>query len=399
MNGLSKNHEGMRPRKLLSAFTTLLFLNLLVLFHHYSIAFVNSSFLGQFLSPEEVSAVFVAAALIVIVFLANAPRLIRTFRTLPLFIIIIPVLQLLVFFMGFAKTALAAVFFFVMQTALYYLLRYILDLYLESLSKDESRTGNTRGLFVTAGNLGVFLGPLVAALIIVGTFFAPLYAFSAALLLPVFLIALGPLQNIHPHQPSTVSFLDGLRQVWCCRPHIRRIMAAHLLFRIFGALVVIYVPLYLFESGAFSWQAIGGLLMFALIPFLILEIPLGFLADHFFGEKEILAIGLAIMGVSTAMLSFTPLSLSIVWGIWFILAQVGAAMAEIATESYFFKHVTEEDAPLISAFRSLTPLGGIITPALALVALLIVPLSSIFAIFGALFLVGIPFTLRILDTR
>lgn len=393
------NHVARHPRKFLSAFTTLLFLQFLVQFHHYSITYVNSSFLGQFLSPEAVSLVYVVASLIVVASLFAAPRIVAWAGVLPLFIIAVPVLQLSVFFLGFSQNAFSAMTFFTLQGVLIFFLRYLLDLYVESISKDESQTGNTRSLFITAGNIGIFLGPLVASVIVIGSLFSPLYAAAAILLTPVFFIALGPLRAIIPHPPRSTNTWESVKNVFKCKPNLRRVMVVHFLMQLFSAMVVIYAPLYLFENGNLSWQAIGTLTALALLPYLFLEIPLGFLADRFIGEKEIMLAGLLIMAGTMVLLSFTPLSLFLLWGVWFVAVRIGAAMVEISTESYFFKQVNEEDASLISTFRILLPFAGVVAPLIALAALPFVGLQYLFAIFGSIFLLGIPFALRLVDTR
>jgi len=387
------------PRRFLSAFTTLLFVYFLISAHHFSIVYVNSSFLGQFFSPEAVSVLYIGASALAVIALIGAPYFAARGGVWIMFTLAVPVLQLSVFFLGFTKSAWGAALFFTIQAAVIFILRYLLDLYLESLATDESRTGNTRGLYNTAGNIGVFLGPLIASVVVVGTFFAPLYAFSALLLTPVFFITLGPLRHIAPRLPGTARLLETARSLFQCKPDIRRIMFINFLTHIFNAAIVIYAPLYLFEVGMLSWQVIGTLTALALLPYLLLEIPLGFLADRFIGEKELTVAGLVILGVAMAMLTFTPLSLFFVWSAWFIAIRIGGAMLEIASESYFFKHVTEQDAPLIGMFKVLWPLGGIAAPALALVALAFVPFSHIFAVFGAVFLTGIPFALALNDTR
>jgi len=393
------NNVAKRPRRFLSAFTTLLFVYFLVSAHHFSIVYVNSSFLGTFFTPETVSALFAIAGLLSVIALAAAPFFASRVGVWLMFALAVPTLQLSVFFLGFAKTALEAALFFTMQAIIIFILRYLLDLYLESLAEDESKTGNTRGLYNTAGNIGVFLGPLIASVVVVGTFFAPLYALSALLLTPVFFIALGPLRRIAPRLPAAIRLSETVRSVFICHPDVRRIMFINFLTHIFNAAIVIYAPLYLFEVGMLSWQTIGTLTALALLPYLFIEIPLGFLADRFIGEKELTIAGLIILGVAMAMLTVTPLSLFFVWSLWFVAIRIGGATLEIATESYFFKQVTEQDAPLIGMFKVLWPLGGIAAPMIALVVLPFIPLSSIFAVFGAVFLTGIPFAFALNDTR
>jgi len=394
------NGDAKHPRSFLSAFTTLLFLNILVMLHFASVTYIHSSFLGRFFSPEHISILYTAASVVVVGVLLGTPRLAKIVGVWRLFIITTIVLQLAMFFLGFSKNALAAAIFFTVQGSLLFTLRYLLDLYVESISRNESRTGNTRGLFITAGSIGLFLGPLAASVIIVGSNFEPLYAFSALVLMPVFLVALGALRNMTPRVTHTGNVLMHLHDIVKHRPRIRSVMVVHFMMQIFSAAIVIYAPLYLFSFGNLSWQTIGSVTALALLPYLVLEIPLGFLADRAWGEKEIMIAGLVILGGAMVSLSFIPLSLFFLWSIVFIATRIGAAMVEIGTESYFFKQVTEADVEIISAFRALLPLGGVVAPLIALAVLPFIAFNYLFAVFGAIFFfVGIPFALRIRDTR
>ncbi len=393
------NHVARHPRKFLSAFTTLLLLNFILALHHASITYTNSSLLGQFMSPEGVSLLYVIASIIVVGVLALGPQLVHTVGVLRLFILSIIILQISIFFLGFSKNIWSAAAFFILQAVFMFILRYLLDLYLESLSKDESKTGNTRSLFITGGSLGWLLGPVIASVLIVGSFFGPLYAFSALILTPAFLIAMTTLKRFTPSIPKTPRIIDGFKKILYYRKNVRAVMFVHLLMHLFNVIIIIYAPLYLFEVGGYSWQAIGSLIALAMLPYLIIEIPLGFFADHSIGEKEIMVGGLAILGITTALLSFVPLTLFFTWSLLFIATRIGGAMLEIGTESYFFKQVNEQDTEIISIFRILWPLGGVIAPLIALLVLPLVGLGNIFAVFGVIFLMGIPVALKIVDTR
>jgi len=393
------NYVSRNPRKFLSAFTTLLLLNFFIAVHHFSIAYVNSSFIGQFVSAEFVSLIYMVASVCVIAALVAMPHIVLRFNTWVMFLVTIPVLQVVVFFLGFSNTISSVVFFFIAQGVMMFALRYIMDLYLESLAKDESKTGNTRGLFITAGNIGVFFGPIIISLILIDGNFLPLYAFSALLLAPVFFIAIGPLRHIIPSAPKSVNVLGSIREITKCRVNIRSVMIVHFMMHLFNSIIAIYAPLYLFEIGGFSWQAIGTLIAIAQLPYLTLEVPLSILADRFIGEKEIMITGLSVLSIMMILMSVTPLSLFLLWSVWFVGTRVGASMVEIATESYFFKQVTEEDASIISAFRILWPLGGVVAPAIALLLLPFIPLGYLFAVFGFIFLTGIPVAMRLVDTR
>jgi Na+/melibiose symporter-like transporter len=70
---------------------------------------------------------------------------------------------------------------------------------------------------------------------------------------------------------------------------IRTIGAINVLLQLFYTFMVIYVPIYLTEVIGFSWSELGLILCIALIPFVLLDSPVGELADKKYGEKEFLS--------------------------------------------------------------------------------------------------------------
>ena len=298
---------GVTQHRFLGVFTTLLFLNFFVSVHYATTLYVNSSFLGQFFSPQGVSILYIVSSLFVMLMLANAAHIVEKIGVWRPYIVTAVLLQLTVLTLGFLKDPTLVIIFFIAQGILVFILSYFLDLYLESLQRSEGNTGNVRSMYITAGNIGIFLGPLIISVVLIGTHFAPVYIFAAVALIPVILIALFPLRGITPHAPTHTSFVEAFNDLRCCRENVRGVMVVHLVMQLFNSVITIYGPLYLFEVGGMSWQAIGSLTALALVPYLFLEIPLGFIAARVLGEKELMIIGLSILGVSLILLTVTPL--------------------------------------------------------------------------------------------
>lgn len=387
------------PRKLLGAFATLLSLNFFLSLHYAATLYVNSSFLGEFFSPEGVSILYVVASLFVMVLLANGAHIVRWTGIWIPFLVSTVLLQCFILFFGFATNPVLAVVFFIIQSMLIFIVSYFLDLYVESVPKDETKTGNLRSLYITSANVGIFLGPLVVSVLVIGDHFTPSYIFAALALIPVLILGLTSLKQFTPALPTHTSFREAFKDVSCCRRNVRDVMVIHFLMQLFNTVIAIYAPLYLFEVGGMSWQAIGSLIALALLPYLVLEIPLGFVADRIWSEKELMVVGLTILGVSLILMTVTPLSLFLWWSVWFVTTRIGGAIVEIATESYFFKQVTEEEATLIGGFRMLSPLGRVVAPLIALAVLSVAQFSILFAVFGVIILAGVPLALRVVDTR
>jgi MFS family permease len=129
----------------------------------------------------------------------------------------------------------------------------------------------------------------------------------------------------------------------------------------------------------------------ALIPFFLIQLPLGRLADKRHDEREFLVIGFALLALATMLLSFITSENFILWAGLIALGRVGAAIVQIMTETYFYKQIDASNVNLISMFRSLRPVGTICAPLVATIALLfIASYQYLFLILGIIILIGIP---------
>ena len=90
------------------------------------------------------------------------------------------------------------------------------------------------------------------------------------------------------------------------------------------------------------------------------------MSDKKFGEKEFLILGFIIMALATLMIPLLQSKIFWLWAIVLFATRVGASTVEVASESYFFKHVKEDNTGLISLFRMGRPLSLIIAPLVAL---------------------------------
>jgi MFS family permease len=163
--------------------------------------------------------------------------------------------------------------------------------------------------------------------------------------------------------------------------------------------MVIYMPIYLYQYIHFNWSEIGVMFTIMLLPFVLFELPVGELADHKYGEKELMAIGFVIMGVSTLLVSLITVKSIILWTILLFFTRTGASFVEITSDSYFFKQVDDRQTNVISTYRTTRPLGFIMAPIFVTISLQYVPYQYIFFILGCIILTGIYWSSRIVDTK
>jgi MFS family permease len=136
-----------------------------------------------------------------------------------------------------------------------------------------------------------------------------------------------------------------------------------------------------------------------LLAFIIFELPVGQMEDEKYGEKEFLAIGFIIMGLSTLFISFLTIKSFWMWATILFITRIGASFVEISADTYFFKKVGPDKTDVISFFRIARPLSFIIGPLLATIILQFIPFQYVFIIVGSIMIVGTHYALALTDTK
>ena len=180
---------------------------------------------------------------------------------------------------------------------------------------------------------------------------------------------------------------------------LSKIYFINLLLKFFFAWMVIYTPLYLHDYLGFDWKQLGLIFTIMLIPFVLLDYPLGRLSDKI-GEKKLLIAGFATTIIFTLMIPFVEMKEVWIWAIILFGTRTGAATLEVMAESYFFKEITDRNSDEISFFRNTYPLSFVIAPIIAIPVLLLTPsFEYIFFVLGAIMLSGLFITLRLKDKK
>jgi MFS family permease len=180
---------------------------------------------------------------------------------------------------------------------------------------------------------------------------------------------------------------------------IRNVMFAHLLLQMFFTWAVSYVPLYMATQIGFNWEQIGYITAVGLFAYVIFEWPIGYIADKWTGEKEIMAAGFLVLAVSSSWLAFMSEANLVAWMVLIFTTRLGASMIEATTESYLFKHTDGSDANTIGFFRLLRPLASVFGALLGSAALLYLPFNLIFIVLGFMMLPGLYFSAALRDTK
>lgn len=374
---------------------------LLLVFHTFVVAYINSSFLEQFISAKSIGTIYtLGSALSVLIFLFIS-RVLQNVGNFKLTVLLLFTNFFAVLGMAFATSLEVAVPLFIVHLITIPLIIFNLDVFMEErIGVDESSTGSSRGLLLTLASLVGAIAPLVSGLLIDPTSgdFATAYLVSAATLVPVLIILIFFFKDFSDPEYGEIDVFSAIHTFWN-NINIRSVFIAQFLLQMFFMMTVVYTPLYLTGTIGLSWAEFGIIMFFAQMAYVIFEYPIGIIADRYIGEKEMMGFGFLIIAISTAWISFVTLPSVLVWSAIMFTTRIGAALVEVTTESYFFKQTKSSDAQIISFFRITRPLAYVLGAVVASLSLLYVPFNMLFIVFALLMIPAMFCTLYIEDTK
>lgn len=367
-------------------------------------AYVSSSFLAQFVGGSRVGLVYTLASIVSLLMSLALIAWERRYGLPKLFHHGLWVCFLGAGLLMFGQSAIVIVPAFILFYSLGFFLRLILDLELEYWS-DNPHTGTIRGLFLTIINFAWFISPVITGWLVADQHYGRLYLASALVLVPVIWLSQKSIFRaaVTPRARAAHAWPDIVMRVLRGTSHklknVRRVLATQFLLNFFYAIMVIYTPIYLHEHLGFSWPEIGIILTIMLLPFVLLEYPLGWLADRKWGEKELLMAGFLIAGLATACIPLFPGTTVIAWGLLLLATRVGASAIESMSEVYLFKRLDGADTAIIGLSRTMYPLSYLVAPLIASLLISLYSFASLYYFLGAVMLGGMAVASRLEDTN
>ena len=278
---------------------------------------------------------------------------------------------------------------------------YLLDIVVGHYST-PGNTGVMRGWYMTIISIAWVIAPFASGYLIEVLGGYDIVYIIAGVLLSFAAIIVGlvyvPFSPDESH--STTGLLSDIKDFFTNK-NLRNIFMTNSLLQTFYAVMVIYSPIYLNEVIGLSWEYIGIIFAIMLMAFVLFDYPLGYLADHYIGEKEILTLGLMIMSGTTLLIAFVGEVHWLWWALLLFGTRTGAAATEMMNESFFFKHVTPDDVSFIAYYRNARPLAYILAPLVMSFSLGVFNLETrhIFIILSVMVVLGVFWSLGLEDTR
>jgi MFS family permease len=375
---------------------TIFLSNIFISLHYALIIYINSSFLSQFFTQTQVSSLYIIGSIINTYLLLNASKILAKIGIYKFVIysIGIEILGTIGMFVSISPTLIGI--YFLMHLVNISLLLFGMDIFLESFTKDHSKTGSIRATYLTITNTTIMIAPALVALLLVHNMYALVYISSALFLVPLYHymtrfrnLTIAPIKHIQAKETLVVFAKDK---------DLAGVFTTQFLLQLFYAFMVVYTPIYMNKYIGFSLSEIGIIFTIMLIPFIIVELPVGNLEDDKYGEKEFLTIGFIIMGLSTIFISFITAKSFWIWAAILFITRIGASIVEISSDTYFFKKVSSDKTDVISFFRITRPLSFIIAPLLATIMLQFIPFQYMFIIIGSIMIIGTHYSLALRDT-
>ncbi len=358
--------------------------------------YILSNFLKERSGIENIGIFYVISYIASFYVLINLHHLIKKHGKSTMFLIFLAIKIVALFGMGlFFENSFAVVFaiWSLMSGALAWV---GLDLLIENYSKDKV-TGSIRGAYLTVLNAGVLTAPLLATWIVENMGYRFVFFFAANITAIVFVIVFVSFRKVNHNINKSISIRQVFEKIRR-RKNLSKIYYVSFLLELFYAVTVVYMPLYLRQLGV-AWVEIGIIFTVMLIPFVLLQYPLGILADKKTGEKEWLLVAIILTAIFTATISFINSREVIVWMGVLFATRVGAAIIEVMRDSYFYKQVGPADVDLIDFFRTTRSIAYITGMAIFSFVLFFLPIQFIFVILALIILTGLVPLWKLKDTH
>ncbi|MFZ4648548.1 MAG: MFS transporter [Patescibacteria group bacterium] len=362
-------------------------------------AYSQSSFLTATVGISLVSTFFLLANILTFAAILLFPRMIKKIKNFRSTRRVIFVYGLSLIGMSLAPTNPWLMFAsFSAMNICVSLIAINMDIFVESFSSKHS-AGTTHSTYFTAINLGWIISPFIAGELIKIGGFPITYAASLVCLMVFAFFFMFQGKNL---EDKTIykdqSFLKTAKNISKIGK-LRSIFFLAFLLSVFYSFAVVFLPVYLSKTIGFSWETLGILFSIMLIPFILVEIPVGIIADRYLNEKEIMTLGFIILSLSLMMFSTIKGQSFWLWAAVLVFSRLGAAIVEAMRESYFFKVIKSTDVDYIDFFRATGPLGYVFGSSLGAILLLALSLDRLFLVGAFIMCLSFPVLFLLKDIK
>lgn len=350
------------------------------------VSYINSSFILSFIGEKMVGLVYILGSIGSILTLFLAPKIFRKVGAYKFLLSAIFLDALSFLILSSTKNAWGVTAMFILGFSMNTLIIFSLDELLKIFSRDAV-TGRIRGIYLMLCNLAWIFAQFIYGTILGGLSFNAIYLLGFFIMALFFAISFFNLKNIPEPEYDKVKSLSYVKRFFKNK-NLLRAYGINFLLQFFYCWMVIYTPIYLYVHLGFNWKEIGIIFSVMLLPFLLIQFPLGKYSDKI-GERKMLMLGFFIASMTTFFLFFIKKHEVWIWAIILFGTRIGAAIVEVMSDVHFFRHIEKENDEFISIYRNAAPVAYILAPIVAFIAFYFIPsFNFIFLLLGVLMLCG-----------
>lgn len=372
------------------------FISFLLGFSQSLLVYVESSYFKLSLGNDNVSVFYFIAYVVALLGLLNMHKLIKRWGKSTTFFLFffLQICAMAVLIM--VPPSVLGIILLMINIITAYLMYVILDIIMESYSEDK-KSGRIRGLHLMVISAGFMLGPILSTRILEAYDYSGLFFLSMLISMIIFVIGLVGLRGGNNKFNGNITIRDLVKKIFVNK-NLMRIYWVSFVLEFFYALMTVYTPLYLLDLGM-TWGQIGVVFTIMLIPFIVINYPVGVLADKKLGEKEMIIFALFVMALSTFSIFFVTTTSVWVWGFVLFLTRIGAAMVETLRDSYFYKRIDGDDMDIISFFRTSRSVAYIAATAVSAMLLIIFPVKAMFLFLALVIILALYPAFTLVDNK
>jgi len=372
------------------------FISFMLGFSQALLAYAMSSYFKQSTGTDNIGIFYLLSYAIILIVLLNLHKLVKKFGKVCVFYLafilkLIAIVSLIL--LPFSAWGIVSMILYIIAGVLVWV---SLDAILESSSEDKT-SGKIRGINLTILNAGFILGPLISSKILEEIGFTGIFLVSLIIHSIVFSVGLMGLKRASYRFRSELSVKNLVKKV-IRRKNVMRIYYISFTLSFFYALMVIFTPLYLLSLG-YSWHQLGIVFTIMLIPFVLIQYPMGVLADKKTGEKEFLILAIFVMGISTFIFYCAGTPGIVIWTLILLVTRIGAALIEILRDSYFYKRIDGHDVDIIDFFGTSRSVAYITAAILSTLTLFFFPMKAIFLLVSIVVFSALYPAFRLVDNK
>lgn len=350
-------------------------------------SFINSSFLSLFSGEKNVGLIYVLGSLISLFVFFFVPGILQKIGEYKFLLYLSSLNALSLLALSFLKSSALVIAIFIFYFTLNHLIVFALDELLQIFSKN-SLMGKMRGLFLSIVGIAWVISQALSIEILSNFSFSALYLIACIIMVIFFFTTLWSLKDVSDPKYDKVLAWQSFK-IFFKNKDLFRAYKINFLLQFFYVWMVIYTPIYLYTHLGFSWKEISTIFTVMLLPFVLIQFPFGKYSDKI-GERKMFMFGFFLASIATLSLFFIKRNEVWIWAIALFSTRVGAAIIEVMSDVYFFKHINVENDEFISIYRNTRSIAYVLAPLVAFIIFIFTPaFNFIFLILGTLMLYGI----------